>query len=142
MTMTDPTDVPPILPVISDLNRPFWDGCAEGVLRVQACLPDGHLRYPVSDACPQCLSPDYEWRALSGRGEVLSALIFHKSYNRAYEAHVPYNVVLIQLDEGPRMFSNILPLSSPALPAGTPVRVVFDPVADGVLIPRFVPTDQ
>ncbi len=141
MTMTEPTEVPPILPTITDLNRPFWEGCAEGVLRVQACQPAGHLRYPVSDACPTCLSPDWTWQDLSGDGEILSAVVFQRSYNRAYERHVPYNVVLVQLKEGPRMFSNVLPLTSPALPAGTLVRVTFDPVAEGISIPRFVPRD-
>jgi uncharacterized protein len=140
--MTETTDAPPILPTITDQNRPFWDGCAEGVLRMQACLPAGHLRYPISDACPTCLSGDFEWRELSGDGQILSAVVFNRSYNKAYEAHVPYNVVLVQLAEGPRMFSNVLPLSDPALPAGTAVRVTFDHVAEGVAIPRFVRASQ
>jgi uncharacterized OB-fold protein len=128
-----------ILPAISDLNRPFWEGCAAGELRLQACLPDGHLRYPVSEICPRCLSPDYEWRRMSGAAEILSAVTFHRAYNVAWEERVPYNVVLVQLAEGPRMFSNVLPLDRHDLPAGTPVRVVFDPVAEGIAIPRFVP---
>lgn len=142
MRMTEPRNIPPIMPTITDLNRPFWEGCAAGVLRLQACRPAGHLRYPISETCPTCLSDDFAWRDLSGDGEILSAVTFHRAYNKAYEAHVPYNVVLVQLAEGPRMFSNVLPLSSPALPAGTPVRVAFDPVDDGVAIPRFVPTTQ
>jgi uncharacterized OB-fold protein len=138
--MTEQESISPIVPTITDLNRPFWDGCLEGVLRLQACLPDGHLRYPIADSCPTCLSRDFEWRDLSGDGEILSAVVFHRAYNKAFAPNVPYNVVLVQLDEGPRMFSNVLPLSSPALPAGTRVHVQFDPIADGVAIPRFVPT--
>ena len=85
-----------------------------------------------------CLSGAAEWRDLSGDGEILSAVMFQRSYNKAYEAQVPYNVVLVQLVEGPRMFSNVLPLSSPPLPAGSAVRVTFDPITDEVAIPRFV----
>ena len=132
----------PILPTITELNRPFWDGCAAGVLRLQACVPAGHLRYPISETCPVCLSGAAEWRDLSGDGEILSAVMFQRSYNMAYEAQVPYNVVLVQLAEGPRMFSNVLPLSSPPLPAGSAVRVTFDPITDEVAIPRFVPTSD
>ncbi len=136
--MTDtPAEI--IRPSVTDLNRPFWEGCNAGVLRMQACLPAGHLRYPVSDACPTCLSPDFEWRELSGEGDILSAVMFKRSYNKAYEAQVPYNVVLVQLAEGPRMFSNVVPLSSDPLPAGTRVHVIFDRITDDVVLPRFAP---
>ena len=136
--MTEPA-VPPILPTITDLNRPFWDGCAAGVLRYQACRPAGHPRYPVSDVCPTCLSKDYDWRDASGDAEVLSAVVFHRGYHKAYEALVPYNVALVQLAEGPRLFSNVMPLDRRDIRAGTRVHVVFDEVASGVAIPRFAP---
>ena len=129
----------PILPTITEVNRPFWEGCRDGVLRMQACRPAGHLRYPISEICPRCLSSDYDWRELSGEGEVLSAVTFQRAYNPAYAGLVPYNVALVQLDEGPRMFSNLLPLDRRDVPAGTRVRVAFDPVAGGLAIPRFVP---
>lgn len=131
----------PILPTISDLNRPFWDGAAAGELRLQACTACGLVRYPISDVCPRCLSPEAEWRVMSGRGEILSAVTFQRAYNPAWEERVPYNVVLVQLDEGPRMFGNVLPYDRRDLPAGTRVRVVFDPAADGTAIPRWTVDD-
>lgn len=131
----------PILPTITDLNRPFWDGCAAGELRLQQCSACDLVRYPVSAVCPRCLSPDAEWRAMSGRGEVLSAIAFHRAYNPAWESRVPYNVALVQLAEGPRMFSNVLPLDRLRIPAGTPVHVVFEREAD-VAIPRFAPDEE
>ena len=140
--MTETEAVPPILPVVTDLNRPFWDGCAAGVLRFQACLPAGHPRYPISDTCPTCLSREHEWRDASGDGEVLSAVVFQRGYHPAWQALVPYNVALVQLAEGPRMFSNILPLDRRDIRAGTRVHVVFDEVASGVAIPRFAPTAE
>ncbi len=132
----------PILPAITDLNRPFWDGCAAGVLRFQACRPNGHLRYPISEVCPTCLSKEYEWRDVSGDGEVLSAVIFHRAYHPSYQADVPYNVALVQLAEGPRMFSNVMPLDRRDIAAGTRVHVMFDEVAPGVAIPRFTPIPE
>jgi uncharacterized OB-fold protein len=133
--MTDP--VMPVLPTLTDLNRPFWEGCEQGELRFQAC-DNGHLRYPISDTCPVCLSPVAEWRAVSGRGSILTFGIFHRAYHRAWEDRVPYNVAIVQLDEGPRMFTNIVPLGRTDLEVGQPVRVVFEH-EHGFAIPRFEP---
>lgn len=132
----------PILPTITDLNRPFWDGCADGELRLQECGSCGLVRYPVAETCPRCLSADASWRPLSGRGEVLSTIGFHRAYNPAWADRVPYNVALVQLDEGPRMFSNVLPLDRLDVPAGTRVHAVFEPLTDEVTIPRFVPDTE
>lgn len=103
---------------------------------MQACGRCGHVRYPVAPICPRCLSPDYEWRRLSGRGEIYSWVYFQRAYNAAWEARVPYNVILVQLDEGPRMFSNALPLGRDDLRVGMPVQVAFEEEA-GMSIPRF-----
>lgn len=125
-----------IEPVITDINRPFWEGTRVGELRVQKCLACGHLRYPLAPWCPVCLDENTEWIALSGRGTILSRLIFHQSYHPAWKERLPYNVVLVQLEEGPRMFSNVLPLSSQDIEVDMPVKVAFDPEGDFV-IPRF-----
>jgi len=125
-----------IEPVVTDVNRGFWDGCADGVLRVQRCLACGHLRYPIAPWCPECLDERSEWQALSGRGSVLSKLVFHQSYHPAWKDRIPYNVVLVQLDEGPRMISNIAPVSSEDFAVGDAVEVVFEREGE-FSIPRF-----
>jgi uncharacterized OB-fold protein len=139
------TEPQPILPTIGDGNRPFWDGCAAGELRLQVCLPAGHVRYPISDTCPVCLSSDFEWRAMSGEGEILSWVVFHQAYNPAWANRTPYNVVLVQLPEGPRMFGNVEPMGRTDLAVGAAVRAVFVPAAGtadadpegNVAIPRW-----
>lgn len=131
----------PILPTITDLNRPFWDGCASDELRLQACTECGLIRYPVAEICPRCLSTVAEWQTLSGKGEILSAITFHRAYHPAWADRVPYNVVLVQLDEGPRLFSNVVPLNRTSIPAGTRVHAVFEGVGDFV-IPRFLPEED
>ncbi len=125
-----------ILPVETELNREFWDGARVGELRVQRCDACGFLRYPIAPWCPQCLAEEWTWQALSGRGTVLSTLVFHQSYHPAWKDRIPYNVVLVQLEEGPRMFSNVAPLSTVDIPVGTAVDAVFEPEGE-FMIPRF-----
>jgi uncharacterized OB-fold protein len=130
-----------VLPQIDDANRPFWDGCREGVLRIQGCSDCGHLRYPISIVCPKCLSTDATWEPMSGRGEVYTFGIFRHAYNDGWRERVPYNVALVQLDEGPTLISNVVGIAPEALRVGLPVTVVFEAVTDEVTVPQFTPAE-
>jgi uncharacterized OB-fold protein len=127
------------LPEITEGNRPFWEGLRERILRMQRCSNCGHLRYPISEWCPRCLEESCEWAALTGRGEVASTIVFHQVYDKAFAGDVPYNVSLIQLDEGPRIFSNVVDVPPSDVAVGDRVEIVFDDVTDGVTLPRFRP---
>lgn len=131
----------PVPPEIGELNAPFWDGCVAGELRLQVCEPNGHVRYPISERCPRCLATDYRWQAMSGEGEVVSWVMFRHAYNAAWAEQLPYNVVLVQLREGPRMFGNVEPLAATDLEVGLPVRVTFTPPVNGISVPRWRPRD-
>ncbi len=74
---------------------------------------------------------------LSGRGTVHSYIVFHQVYNKEFAGDVPYNVALVQLDEGPRMFSNIVGTPNDQVKVGDRVAVVFEPATDEISIPRF-----
>jgi len=127
------------LPSVDDSNRPFWDAAREGRLMLQTCADCNHVRYPLNHVCPVCLSDKFEWRAMSGKGTVYSSIVFHQVYNPAFTTDVPYNVSLIQLAEGPRMFSNVVGLAPSDVKVGDNVRVFFDPVTPDISIPRFKP---
>lgn len=136
--MTEPTYARP-LPAIDDLNRPFWEAARKGELRMQQCGRCSHVRYPINPVCPRCLSAEQQWVRLSGRGRVFSTIVFHQVYHPGFADAVPYNVSLIQLDEGPRMFSNVVGVDPSSVKVGDPVEVLFDPVTAEVSIPRFRP---
>ena len=125
------------LPEISDENREFWEGAKRGKLRMQKCGACGHIRFPISHVCPKCLAKEFAWTDLSGRGEVFSYVVFHQLYNKAFEKDIPYNVALVQLEEGPRMYSNVVGVDNDAVKVGEKVEAVFDPVTPEVTIPRF-----
>ena len=129
-----------ILPAIDDVNRPFWDGCREGVLRLQRC-ECGHLRYPVAPLCPSCLSTRATWEEVSGRGEVYSFAVFRHAYNEAWRERIPYAVALVQLEEGPIVITDVAVDDPAAVEVGMPVEVVFEQAGDGIAIPSFAPRE-
>lgn len=127
------------LPTITDLNRPFWDACARHELRMQRCTRCGHIRWPIEGVCPRCLSREADWIVLSGRGTVFSFVVFHRAYHPAFSNDVPYNVALVELEEGPLMISNVIGVAPDAVYIGMPVEVVFVEIAPGIWLPKFRP---
>lgn len=131
-------------PVTDTDGAPFWEYAAQGELRVQACAGCGELRFPPRPCCPGCQSFDSEWRLMSGRGRVWSYVVAHPPLLPDYAAQAPYNVVVVELDEAPRirLVGNLVtgagrPLGSlppESLRIGARVRAVFH---DG--LPQWVP---
>jgi uncharacterized OB-fold protein len=127
------------VPVVDDLNRPFWEGVREGVLRLQRCGACRHLRYPIATVCPVCLSRDADWEQVSGRASVHSTVVFHQVYNPAFAEQGPYNVAIVELEEGPRLMSNVVGIPPSSVRVGDAVRMIATEIADGVSIPQFEP---
>jgi uncharacterized OB-fold protein len=130
-------------PVIDDDGAPFWKYAASGELRVQACAAPacGEPRFPPRPCCPHCGSFDSEWRLMSGRGRIWSFVLPHPPLLPDYAEQAPYNAVVVELLDAPRirLAGNVVatpdaPLNSvdPArLRIGAGVRVVF--TQDGLL---------
>jgi hypothetical protein len=131
------TDYTKPLPTSGDDNRPFWEAARRNELRMQKCLDCGHIRYPINHVCPKCLSENTEWKQLSGHGEVFSYIVFHQVYHPGFAEDVPYNVAMIQLDEGPRMISNVVDVPNDEVKVGDKVEVTFEKATEEVTIPRF-----
>lgn len=125
------------LPPVTDLTRPFWAGGLSGELRLQRCSDCGHLRYPVSAICPRCLSPAAAWTATSGRGTVLSYIVFERAYHESWREQVPYVVALIELDEGPVLISNVIGAEPSRVAVGQRVTVTFPRRGAEAALPQF-----
>jgi uncharacterized OB-fold protein len=95
-------------PEIIPLNQPYWDGLKQGELRFQRCKSCGNCWLPARESCPKCLTADPEWQAASGRGKILSWVVYHTAYHDAFKDRVPYDVTLVELEEGPRLLTNIV----------------------------------
>jgi hypothetical protein len=127
-----------VLPVLDEVNGPFWEGCRGGVLQLQRCAC-GHLRYPVSPLCPVCLSGEAVWEAMSGHGEIFSFVVFRHVYNEAWRERVPYVVALVRLAEGPTLLANVICSDPGEVTVGLRVAVVFEPVTAEITVPAFEP---
>jgi hypothetical protein len=130
-----------ILPVIDDLNRPFWDACREGRLTVQRCVDCDRLRYPIAPVCPHCMGRTWTWDTLSGAGRVYTFAVFRHAYNDAWRDRVPYTVAIVELDEGVMMMGDIAGISPDEVSVGMRVRVAFEPATPEITISRFVPAE-
>ena len=128
------------LPIIDEDNAPYWEYCKKHELRMQKCEGCGHIRFPVSILCPKCHSMNAVWTKLSGRGKVFSYIVFRVPYLESYKDDIPYTVAIIQLEEGPRMESNLIVPDGEDIRIDMPVKVFFDDVTDEVSLPKFKPT--
>lgn len=126
------------LPKPTPETQHYWDGTKEGELRLQRCSSCSHVYFPPRPFCPECASQDVEVFAASGKGTLYSYVINHRA-PKGWEA--PYSLAVVQLDEGPRMMTNIIgcPQTPEALQLDMPVEVTFDQVSEEIALPKFKP---
>jgi uncharacterized OB-fold protein len=126
------------VPQPDEISRPFFEGAEHGELRLQRCCACGawHLG---ARRCDQCSGADLQWTQVSGRGKVYSFVIVHQQYHPAVAHRLPYNVAIVETEEGPRLPANIIGVGRDELQVGMPVSVVFERVSDTTWIPRFRP---
>jgi len=131
------TDLP--LPERTELSAPYWDSLRQGRLSFQTCRACGHAWLPARTECPHCLAADSHWVAASGRAKVVSWTVFHIAYHKAFENRLPYNVAIVELEEGPRLISNVVGLAEPgALRIDMPLKLRIEQEGD-FAVPRFEP---
>ena len=128
------------IPHIDDTSRPYWEAARRHELVLQKCQECGHFRYPAGENCPSCLSDRSEWVKASGRGKVYTWTVFHKVYHPAFINDAPYAVVAVELDEGPRMLTNLVDCKLEDIKVDMPVEVTFEDVTGEITLPKFRPS--
>jgi uncharacterized OB-fold protein len=88
--------------------------------------------------CPYCHSRELCWEQLAGTGTVYSVTVSRRAPSPEFADLVPYVVALVDLDEGCRMMSNIVGYDADLARCGSRVRVAFQAVAEGQVLPMFV----
>jgi uncharacterized OB-fold protein len=122
-------------PVMGLYDKPMWESIRAGGMKLQRCAHCATALYPPGPSCPKCLSCDLVWTPVSGRGKIVSWVVFHRHYLPAYPP--PYNAIAVRLEEGVTMISNL----EGAMPEngciGRVVRLVYVTMPDGFVLPRW-----
>lgn len=130
---------PPIkAPQADDSTVEYWDGARRGELRLRYCLDCAkHFYYP-RPFCPVCWSTNLEWRTAAGTGTVYTYSIVHSNDNPQFRERLPYVVAIVELDEGPRVDTNLVDCDHESIVVGMRVEVIFEDEGE-VTLPRFRP---
>lgn len=116
-------------------TKPFWEGCASGVLRYQSCSHCGTVQLIPRSLCAACQSKALSWHESSGNGRVLTYTTVYRAPTPAFRAEAPYVIAIVDMDEGFRLMTNVAGGAASAIEIGAKVRIGFREV-DGVALPH------
>jgi uncharacterized OB-fold protein len=124
------------VPVAEEATR-FWEFVTAGELKLQRCRDCGAVRHPPRPLCASCQSTASEWVDASGRGEVWASTVIHPPTLPAFATRTPYAAVVVRLDEGVFLVSNIVNVAADAVRIGMPVELAITEVEPGLRLPLF-----
>ncbi len=127
------------LPVIYPEELPYWEALKQHKLVLQRCKLCSKAWFPIGPACPHCFSLEFEWANMSGRGVLHNFVIYHKAWAPWLEKRVPYAVIQVELDEGPRLTTNLLDCAVSDIKIGTRVEAAFEDITDEITLLQFRP---
>lgn len=125
------------LPVLEGHTKDFYAWCKKHELRFQQCTGCGTWRHVPRELCAECGSWDWEWMRSSGRGTVFTWTVAERPLHPAFAAHTPYTPVVIALEEGVRVLSEMVDCPHEQLVIDMSVEVVFDDVTPEITLPKF-----
>jgi hypothetical protein len=126
------------VPQATPETQHFWDGTRAGELRLQRCDECRHVYFPPRPFCPRCSARKVSIFRASGRGRLFSYIINQRPHP-AWDG--PYAIALVELEEGPRLMSNIVGCAQTpeALVLDMPLEVTFEKLTDQITLPLFKP---
>ncbi|MGQ0480096.1 MAG: Zn-ribbon domain-containing OB-fold protein [Pseudonocardia sp.] len=129
---------PEALPVLDEVNRPYFAAAVRGELIFQRCSAGHPFLYPRM-VCPVCHSGELAWEKSAGTGEVVSFAPVYRPPWDSFGRPRPYLVVLVRLDEGPQLMATLEGVPVEDARIGQRVRAGFEPVSDEIALVRFLP---
>ncbi len=128
------------MPVPTPETQHYWDGAKAGELRLQRCKDCSKTYFPPRPFCPECASRSVEVIKASGKGKLYSYIINHRPAP-GFEEEAPYAIAVVELDEGPRLMTNIVDCEQTpeALQLDMALEVTFEKINDDISLPQFRP---
>jgi uncharacterized OB-fold protein len=127
------------LPTADDSTQHFWDGTREGKLRIKRCPDCGRAHFYPRPFCPSCWSERVHWEDASGRATLYTYSIVYQNDLPPFPERVPYVAAIVDLEEGPRMMTNVVDCELDRLQVGMALEVTFREETDEVTLPVFRP---
>lgn len=125
-------------PVYED--KEFWIGAKRHELLLKKCTKCGGWIWFTDSICPTCQCMKFEWVRASGRGTIFSYNIAYRTFTQGWTTEdLPYINVIVDLEEGTRMFANLRKCKPEDVKIGMPVELFFDDVTEEVTLPVFKP---
>jgi len=125
------------LPVLRGHSGEFYEWCKKGELRFQRCTRCRTWRHVPREMCAECGSMEWTWEASSGRGRVFTWTTTAVPLHPAFKGSTPYAVVVVEMEEGVRIVSEMIDCAPDVLEIDMPVEVAFDAVTPEVTLPKF-----
>ena len=120
-------------------TRLYWEGCGRGELVLQRCGGCGTVQHRPRAICASCLSGEIEHFVASGRGQVYTFTVTHQNNARGFREACPYVLAYVELEEGPRVLTNVVGCDPDTVRIGMPVVADFTPPDNDLAVPRFRP---
>lgn len=128
-----------LLPPVSELTQPFWDAAGQNELVIQYCQASAQYVFPPRAHSPWGGGP-LSWSKVSGRGSVYTFTIAYRPPHPVFSELCPLVIAIVELEEGPRMITNVVNCELGKLQVGMPVQVTFDTIDDSdISLPVFEP---
>ncbi len=129
-------------PLVSEETRGYWEGCGRGEIVLQRCRACGVVQHRPRAVCASCLGGQIEHFVASGRGHVYTYTVTHQNQVPGFREACPYVLAYVELEEGPRLLTNVVGCEVDQVRIGLPVEVDFAAVEDSreaIAVPRFRP---
>lgn len=130
-------ELPAVAPDPGGEDAPFWDAAAEDRLVLPRCRACATFVWYPRTFCASCHSSGVDWVEVSGRGTVYSFTVSHRGMG-PWREHAPYVIAYVELEEGPRVLTNLVGADPDSVRIGDRVRAVFQPAGATKLL-RFCP---
>lgn len=127
------------VPWFDEENRPFWEATKRHELYVQRCRECSFTQFHPRAVCVNCLSPNLQWLKSSGRGRIYTFSVTNQNPTRGFRDSLPYIVAHVDLEEGVKMFANVVDCKPEEVRIGMPVEAVFADVTPEVTLVNFRP---
>jgi uncharacterized OB-fold protein len=126
------------LPAPDAVSAPYWKAATDGKLVYQECPACGHRQLYPRAMCTACAATP-EWRDASGSGTVHTFTVIRQNWAEPFRSQLPYVVAMIELDEGPRLMSNVTDCAPEDVHIGMRVELYTVRVDDEIGLPLFRP---